>query len=120
MAKAPRSAGSDVSIGAPVEDLIRLLRGRHKPAILIRLGKGTHRFAELWRAIPGLSERVLARQLDELERDGLVARRVYPEVPPSVEYRLTPRGSTLCPILKQMWKWGAAHSAAARGASPDT
>lgn len=62
--------------------LIRLLRGRHKPAILIRLGKGTHRFAELWRAIPGLSERMLARQLDELERDGLVSRRVYPEVPP--------------------------------------
>jgi DNA-binding HxlR family transcriptional regulator len=98
---------SDDSIGAPVEAFIRLVRGRHKPDILIRLGKGCHRFAELRRAIPGVSERVLARQLDELERDGLVDRRVYPEVPARVEYRLTARGSSLCPVLKQMWKWGA-------------
>ena len=109
MPKSPRDPALGVSIGAPVEDLIRLLRGRHKPAILIRLGKGTHRFAELWRAIPGLSERMLARQLDELERDGLVSRHVYPEVPPRVEYRLTAHGATLCPILKQMWKWSVAH-----------
>jgi DNA-binding HxlR family transcriptional regulator len=62
------------------EAFIRLVRGRHKPDILIRQGKGCHRFAELRRAIPGLSERVLARQLDELERDDLIERRVYAEV----------------------------------------
>jgi DNA-binding HxlR family transcriptional regulator len=56
-----------------------------------------------------VSERVLARQLDELERDGVVARTVYAEVPPRVEYELTPHGRTLCPIIKQMWKWGVEH-----------
>lgn len=75
--------------------------------VLIRLGKQRHRFAELGRAIPDVSERVLARQLDELERDGLVERKLYAEVPPRVEYYLTPRGATLCPVIKQIWKWGA-------------
>jgi DNA-binding HxlR family transcriptional regulator len=56
-----------------------------------------------------VSERVLARQLDELERDGLVERTVYPEVPARVEYCLTPHGATLCPILKEMWKWSVQH-----------
>ena len=102
----------DASIGAPVEAFIRIVRGRHKPDILICLGKGRHRFAELKRAIPGLSERVLARQLDELERDRLIERTVYAEVPPRVEYHLTTRGSTVCPVLKQMWKWGMEHAAA--------
>lgn len=99
----------DASIGAPVEAFIRLIRGRHKPDIVIRLGKGRRRFAELRRAIPRISERVLARQLDELERDGLIERKVYAEVPPRVEYSLTPRGSTLCPVIKQIWKWGVKH-----------
>jgi DNA-binding HxlR family transcriptional regulator len=97
------------SLGAPIEALVRLIRGRHKPDILIRLNRGPRRFSELHRAIPGVSERVLSKQLDELERDGLVDRTVYPEVPPRVEYSLTPFGRTLCPILKQMWKWGVEH-----------
>lgn len=102
--------GVSESLGAPVEACLRLIRGRHKPDILIRLGKADRlRFAQLRRAIPGVSERVLARQLDELERDGLVERTVYPEVPARVEYRLTPHGATLCPILKQMWRWSIQH-----------
>jgi DNA-binding HxlR family transcriptional regulator len=77
-----RSA-SDASLGVPVEELVRLIRGRYKPDILIRLGKLDRlRFTQLRRAIPGLSDRALARQLDELERDGLIERTVYPEVPP--------------------------------------
>jgi DNA-binding HxlR family transcriptional regulator len=96
----------DASIGAPVEAFIRLIRGRHKPDIVIRLVKGRHRFAELRRAIPRISEGVLARQLDELKRDGLIERKVCAEVPPRVEYSLTPRGSTLCPVIKRIWKWG--------------
>jgi DNA-binding HxlR family transcriptional regulator len=99
------------SLGAPIEALVRLIRGRHKADILIRLHRGRQRFGELRRAIPRVSERVLGRQLDELERDGLVERTVYPEVPPRVEYNLTAFGSTLCPILKQMWKWGMEHGA---------
>jgi DNA-binding HxlR family transcriptional regulator len=96
-------------MGAPIEALVRLIRGRHKPDILIRLNPGPQRFSELHRAIPGVSERVLSRQLDELERDGLVHRTVFPEVPSRVEYSLTQFGRTLCPILKHMWKWGVEH-----------
>ena len=102
------SARSD-SIGAPVERFVRIIRGRHKADIIIHLGKaagGRRRFSELRRAIPDISERVLARQLDELERDGVVERKVFAEVPPRVEYSLTARGRTLCPLLKQLWKWG--------------
>ena len=89
---------------------MRLIQGRHKSDILIQLGKKRHRFSDLRRAIPGVSERVLARQLDDLERAGLVERTVYPEVPPRVEYCLTPFGGTLCPLLKQIWKWGVRHT----------
>jgi len=97
------------SLGAPVEAFVRLIRGRYKPDILIHLGKGRFRFSELLRAIPRVSERVLARQLDELERDGLIHRTAYPEIPPRVEYCLTPFGTTLCPVIKQIWKWGVQH-----------
>jgi DNA-binding HxlR family transcriptional regulator len=101
------------TIGAPVESFVRLIRGRHKPDILICLGNNERlRFGELRRAIPRVSERVLARQLDELERDGVIARTAYPEVPPRVEYQLTPFGSSLCPLLKQIWKWGVRQSPA--------
>ncbi len=75
------------SLGVPVEELVRLIRGRYEPDILICLGKADRlRFAQLRRVIPGVSDRALARQLDELERDGLVERTVYPEVPPRVEW----------------------------------
>jgi DNA-binding HxlR family transcriptional regulator len=108
-------SGSPPSLGAPIEALVRLIRGRHKPDILICLHPGPQRFSALHRAIPGVSERVLSRQLDELKRDGLVHRTVYPEAPPRVEYDLTQFGRTLCPLLKQMWKWGVEH---ADGAAP--
>jgi len=101
---APTSPGADPSLGAPIEALVRLIRGRHKPDILIRLNRGRQRFGELRRAIPGVSERVLSRQLDELERDGLVDRTVYPEVPLRADYSLTPCGSSLCLLHTQMWK----------------
>ena len=109
------SSGSHASLGAPIEALVRLIRGRHKPDILICLNPRPQRFSELHRAIPSVSERVLSRQLDELERDGLVHRTVYPEVPPRVEYDLTQFGRTLCPLLKQMWKWGVEHADRAAG-----
>jgi DNA-binding HxlR family transcriptional regulator len=107
-----RQPGASHSLGAPVEAFLRLIRGRHKADILISLGRerATMRFGELRRGIPGVSERVLARQLDELERDGLVSRTAYAEVPPRVEYSLTPLGRTLCPLLKQIWRWGMEHA----------
>jgi DNA-binding HxlR family transcriptional regulator len=99
-------------LGDPVEQFLRVIKGRHKADILIRLGRGTHRFGELRRHIAGISERMLTKQLHELERDGVVARTVYPEVPPRVEYRLTPLGATMCPIIEQMWRWGRDHGRA--------
>jgi len=98
------------SVGDPVDACLRVIKGRHKADILIRLGRGgTLRFGELRRRIPRVSERMLAKQLHELERDGVVERTVYAEVPPRVEYSLTSFGRTLCPILEQLWHWGAAY-----------
>ena len=94
------------AIGAPVDAFVKLIRGRYKADIVILLGKKERRFSELRRAIPRISERVLARQLDALERDGIVRRTAFAEVPPRVQYSLTAHGKTLCPIIKQIWKWG--------------
>jgi DNA-binding HxlR family transcriptional regulator len=95
----------------PVAACMRVIKGKHKVDILIRLGRGTHRFGELRRRIPGVSERILTKQLQELERDGLIDRTVFAEVPPRVEYRLTTLGATLCPIIEQMWHWGRTYRA---------
>lgn len=67
--------------------------------------KGTLRFSELSRSIPGVSEKMLIQQLRQLESDGIVARRVYPEVPPKVEYTLTESGRALCPALDAILVW---------------
>ena len=73
--------------------------------IVARLAARTMRFGELRRAIAGISQKMLAQTLRGLERDGLVARQVYPEVPPRVEYSLTPLGATLVDILTQIKEW---------------
>jgi DNA-binding HxlR family transcriptional regulator len=100
------SPSAPARVGEPVGELLRILKGKYKPDILIHLGKGRRRFSELHRAIPGISERMLTRHLQELERDGVVLRTAFAEVPPRVEYQLTEAGRTLCPIIKQMWTWG--------------
>ena len=70
--------------------------------------RGVQRFSELVRAVPGgISERMLAATVRDLERAGLIARKVWPEVPPRVEYRLTPKGESLVPLLKQLLDWAA-------------
>lgn len=94
------------SFGEPIDAFVRLIRGRHKADIVILLGKKDRRYSELRRSIPNISERALARQLDALERDGVVQRTAFAEMPLRVEYSLTPYGRTLCPILKSIWKWG--------------
>src|SRR5213075_1325804 len=70
-----------------IEDVLRMLEGRWKMIIIFHLfDRGILRFSELERAIPGVSQKMLIQQLRELERDGVVSRRVYPQVPPKVEY----------------------------------
>lgn len=71
----------------------------------------TMRFSELQRSILKITQKMLTEQLRELERDGLVARKVYPQVPPKVEYSITDHGKTLLPVLETMHKWGQNHMA---------
>lgn len=89
-----------------VQNVLRVLEGRWKLVILFQLfGGKVLRFSELERAIPGISQKMLAQQLRDLEDSGVVARIVHPEVPPRVEYRLTEWGQALCPALDSLLLW---------------
>jgi DNA-binding HxlR family transcriptional regulator len=90
----------------PVEASLDVIGGKWKCVILYHLRDGTKRFNELMRLMPDVTQRMLTRQLRELEADQVVTRTVYPEVPPRVEYALTEYGKTLEPILKMLFNWG--------------
>ena len=83
-----------------------VIGGKWKAAILWHVHGGTRRFNELQRLIPGVTHKVLAQQLRELEQDGVLSRTAYATVPPVVEYALTERGRTLWPILDALSEWG--------------
>ncbi len=93
----------------PVELTLKIIGGRWKVIIIHQLMDGKRRFCELHRAIDGITQKMLTQQLRELERDGIVHRKVYPEVPPKVEYSLTSLGKSLKPILEAMHRWGLKH-----------
>src|ERR1700689_1234913 len=93
----------------PVRLTADLIGGKWKPLILFYLESGTRRFSELQRLIPSTSKKMLTKHLRELERDEIIARAVYAEVPPRVEYSLTRHGQSLRPILKLMSAWGKRH-----------
>jgi len=91
-----------------IEEAFRMLEGRWKIVIIFHLfDRGTLRFSELERAIPKVSQKMLIQQLRELERDGIVTRTVYPQVPPKVEYSLTDWGQAMCPALDGLLDWAA-------------
>jgi DNA-binding HxlR family transcriptional regulator len=77
--------------------------------VLDELETRTMRFSELQRAIGGISQKVLTQTLRDMERNGFVRRMVYPEVPPRVEYALTPMGEQLCEAMCSLWKWTGAN-----------
>lgn len=85
------------------------MSGRWKAVILFHLMDGTKRFGELRRKLPGVTQRMLTLQLRELQRDGVVQRVVYAEMPPKVEYSLTQFGHSLTPVLIAMRDWGRSH-----------
>lgn len=93
------------------EEMFRILQGRWKLAILFHLFGGVDkrcrvmRFSELERAIPAISQKMLIQQLRELERDGIVLRTIYPQIPPRVEYQLTKAGIALRPALRALLAW---------------
>jgi DNA-binding HxlR family transcriptional regulator len=97
------------SAAREVENALKILEGRWKLLILFHLfGGKVLRFSDLERAIPQVSQKMLIQQLRRMERDGIVRRIVYAEVPPRVEYCLTSWGQALCPVLDALLKWHAA------------
>ena len=87
---------------------VDLVGGKWKTTILLHLRDRTLRFGELKRVV-AVSQKVLSQQLKELEKDGIVTRRVYAEVPPRVEYSLSTYGQTLQPVLDALYAWGNTH-----------
>lgn len=85
---------------------MEMVGGKWKTIVLWYLRKDMKRFSELRRHIPGITEKMLSMQLRQLEKDGFVSRKVHAEVPPRVEYTLTPQGRTLLPLLEEIAKWG--------------
>ena len=96
-------------LNCPVDATLRLIGGKYKALILWHLIGGTMRHGELHKLIPQATSKMLTQQLRELEADHLLTRKVYPVVPPKVEYALTDLGRSLRPILLAMYDWGAGY-----------
>jgi len=97
----------DCNFGCPVEACLEVIGGKWKGVILYHLLTGTKRFNELRRLMPAVTQRMLTRQLRELEADGIVDRVIYAEVPPKVEYSLTEFGQSLESVIKVLQQWGS-------------
>ncbi|TDK47942.1 winged helix-turn-helix transcriptional regulator [Algoriphagus formosus] len=95
--------------GCPVSATLKVFGGKWKPLILYFISVDVNRFGQLQRMMPECSKRMLTNQLRELERDGLINREVFAEIPPKVIYTLTEKGESLRPIFRELSKWGKAH-----------
>ncbi len=95
-----------------LEFAVDMIRGKWKVDIVCALRRnGIVRFNEMRRHIPGVSQRILSRQLHELEHYGVIRRKIYPEVPPRVEYSLTTSGKALCDLFHNLIEWAGTHIA---------
>lgn len=94
-----------------VAKALAVLGGKWKLPLIKQLTAGTKRYNELFRELDGITQRMLTKQLRELENDLVVTRKVYPEIPPKVEYSLTEIGHGLQPVILELEKWGSKHSA---------
>lgn len=106
MVKNPKKA---TPTNCPIEQTLALIVGKWKTVILWHLSSGTKRYSELRRLIPEVSEKMLIHSLRDLEKNLLVQRNVYHEVPPRVEYSLSKKAQTLTPILASIDSWGKKH-----------
>lgn len=104
-----RPTGSALHANCPSRQVLDLIANKWTAMILYLLSLKTQRYSELLHGIEGISKKMLTQVLRELEASGLVQRTVYPVVPPMVEYRLTPLGETLMPLLRAVKDWSEQH-----------
>ncbi len=90
----------------PVSYCMRIIGGKWKPIVIFLIFNDINRFGIMQRSIEKISKQMLTKQLRELEADGILIRKIYAEIPPRVEYFLTEKGKSLCPIIKSMKIWG--------------
>ncbi len=99
----------DCNLGCPVEAALEVIGGKWKGLILYHLLSDTIRFNALRRLMPEITQRMLTKQLRELEGHNLILRTVYAEVPPRVEYSMSEYGNTLAPVIQSLQLWGTRH-----------
>ena len=90
----------------PVTFTMSKIGGKWKPIIIYLIRKGANRFGILEKGITGITKQMLTKQLREMEADGILTRKIYPEIPPRVEYFFTPFGESLFPVIDAMSRWG--------------
>jgi len=108
----------DIDYQCSMELTLDLIGGKWKALILWHLEEKTLRFSELKRTLPKITQKMLTQQLRELEASGLVTRFIYTQIPPKVEYSLTPAGKSLLPILANMCQWGLNFANASNASEP--
>lgn len=101
-----------VKFNCPLELTMEIIKGKWKCIILMHLRRGPLRFGQLQRRMPGVTQKMLSQQLLKLEQDFLITKKIYPIIPPKVEYRLTELGQSVIPILQSMYAWGKSYSEA--------
>lgn len=93
----------------PSDVFLQVIKGKCKTTIIVLIKKKRNRFTEMKKTLPTISERTIAKQLNQLESDGIITRKVFNEVPLRVEYYLTEYGESIYPIVREMRKWGYMH-----------
>ena len=110
-----KSVFDPVALRAEMRDALATITGKWKLEILWQLNQRVLRFGELRRAVPGITQHMLTAQLRELESDGLVRRTIFAEVPPRVEYAITPAAQELKPVIDALFTWWRNHGVLALG-----